>query len=69
MQLPADRSARITMPTLVLHGADTAPWLAASARAVADAVPGAAHQVLEGEDHGILQQPGALAGVLLGFFT
>ena len=69
MQLPADRFARITVPTLVLHGAHTAQWLAASARAVAEAVPGAVHQVLEGEDHGILQQPGALAEVLLGFYA
>lgn len=55
------------MPTLVLNGSNTAPWLAAASRAVAGAIPCAVYRVIEGQDHGILQQPEALRAVLTGF--
>lgn len=67
MELPGQRLASVTVPTLVLNGSNTAPWLAAASRAVAGAIPGAAHRVIEGQDHGILQQPEALREVLTGF--
>lgn len=67
MQLPAGRLAAVSMPALVLNGSNTAPWLAAASRAVAAAVPGAAHAVVDGQDHGVLQQPEELREVLAGF--
>jgi pimeloyl-ACP methyl ester carboxylesterase len=67
MNLPGQQLAGITVPTLGLTGGNTAPWLAAASRAVADAIPGAVHRVIDGQDHGILQQPDALREVLTGF--
>lgn len=67
MELPGPELASITVPTLVLNGGNTAPWLAAASRAVAGAIHGAVHRVIEGQDHGILQQPEALREVLTGF--
>lgn len=67
MELPEQRLARISVPTLVLNGGNTAPWLAAASRAVAGAIPGAEHRVIDGQDHGILQHPDALREVLTGF--
>lgn len=67
MEFPGRQLASITVPALVLNGSNTAPWLAAASRAVAGAIPGAMHRVIEGQDHGILQQPDALREVLTGF--
>jgi pimeloyl-ACP methyl ester carboxylesterase len=67
MELPEQQLASITVPTLVLNGSNTAPWLAAASRAVAGAIPGAGHRVIEGQDHGILQHPEALRDVLTDF--
>lgn len=67
MDLPRQQLASIAVPTLVLNGGNTAPWLADASRAVAGAIPGAVHRVIDGQDHGILQQPGALREVLTGF--
>jgi pimeloyl-ACP methyl ester carboxylesterase len=65
--LPAERLATITVPTLAIGGGDSPGWLRAAARAVADAVPGARYLTLDGQDHGVLQQPAALRPVLAGF--
>lgn len=67
MTLPEQQLASITVPALVLNGGNTAPWLAAASRAVAAAIPGAEHRVIDGQDHGILQQPGALREALTRF--
>jgi pimeloyl-ACP methyl ester carboxylesterase len=69
LALPADRLATITVPTLVIHGGDSAPWMAAAAAAVAEAIPGARHLTLTGQDHGVLQQPDALRPALVDFLT
>ena len=65
--LPAERLARIAVPTLVLDGGESPEWLRAAARAVAAAVPGARSETVEGEDHGVLRRPEALVPVLTGF--
>ncbi|HZT66489.1 MAG TPA: alpha/beta hydrolase [Acidimicrobiales bacterium] len=67
MKLPTRRLSRIAVPVLAVHGANTMPWLAASTEAVASAVPGARHVVLEGQDHGVLHNPDALGPVLHEF--
>ncbi|KZB79853.1 alpha/beta fold hydrolase [Amycolatopsis regifaucium] len=65
--LPAGRLAKITAPTLVMDGGESDAWLRAAARAVAETVPGARHVTVEGQDHGVLQQPDALRGLLTEF--
>lgn len=49
--LPTDRWAKVTMPTLVLHGDGTEPWLAAGARAAAEGLPSASLRPVTGEQH------------------
>jgi pimeloyl-ACP methyl ester carboxylesterase len=49
--VPAERLARITVPTRVLVGGKAAPAMVAAQEAVAAAVPGAEHAVLEGQTH------------------
>jgi pimeloyl-ACP methyl ester carboxylesterase len=49
--LPTDRWAAITIPTLVMYGNATEPWLITAARALADLLPTAALQEVEGEQH------------------
>jgi pimeloyl-ACP methyl ester carboxylesterase len=69
LALPADRLATITVPTLVIHGGESPPWTAAAATAVAQAIPGARHLTLNGQDHGVLQQPDALRPALVDFLA
>jgi pimeloyl-ACP methyl ester carboxylesterase len=68
MRLPADRLAGITVPVLAIGGGASPPWLPAAARAVADAVPGGRYATLDGQDHGVLQQPDALRPLLTSYF-
>jgi pimeloyl-ACP methyl ester carboxylesterase len=68
MRLPAGRLAGITLPVLAIGGGASPPWLPAAARAVADTVPGARYVTLDGQDHGVLQQPEALRPVLTSYF-
>jgi pimeloyl-ACP methyl ester carboxylesterase len=66
-ELPTRRLAAITVPTLAIAGSDTFPWLATATGQVAEAVPGARFLSLEGQDHGVLQSPGALLPCLQEF--
>jgi pimeloyl-ACP methyl ester carboxylesterase len=55
---------------LVLHGADTKPFFAASARYVADRVPNARVHEIPGAGHAApLTHPEALAEALTEFFA
>ena len=66
---PAVLSA-ISAQVLVLHGADTKPFLTASARYVADHVPHARIQEISGAGHAApLTHPQALAEALTEFFS
>ncbi|WP_037303255.1 alpha/beta fold hydrolase [Amycolatopsis orientalis] len=65
--LPAARFAKITVPTLVMDGGESDTWMRAAARAVAEAVPGARHVTVEGQDHGVLHQPDVLRAPLTEF--
>jgi pimeloyl-ACP methyl ester carboxylesterase len=60
--LPVDRWAAVTVPTLVLHGRDTAPWLVAAAQGLADLLPTASLRPVEGANHGVAAE--VLAPVL-----
>ena len=57
----------ITAPTLVVDGGASSPWIRAGAAAVADAVPGAARQTLEGQAHDV--GPDVLAEAVSRFLT
>lgn len=48
------------MPTLAIDGGESRDWV----RVVAQAVPGARYLTIEGQDHGVLNQPEALRPVL-----
>jgi len=65
--VPDSRLARVEVPTLVIAGSSTFPWLSAAAEQVAQAVPGARFLALEGQDHGVLHQPAALLTCLREF--
>jgi pimeloyl-ACP methyl ester carboxylesterase len=69
MRLPAARLAGITVPVLAIGGGASPPWLPAAARAVADTAPGGRYVTLDGQDHGILQQPDALRPLLTSYFS
>jgi pimeloyl-ACP methyl ester carboxylesterase len=69
MVLPTGRLASITVPTLAIGGSQSPEWLPAAARAVADAIPGARYVTLDGQDHGVLNQPDALRPLLAGYFS
>jgi pimeloyl-ACP methyl ester carboxylesterase len=51
--LPADRWAAVTVPTLVMYGRGTEPWLIAAARALASLLPSASLQAVEGAQHNV----------------
>lgn len=65
--VPVSRLAGISVPTLVIAGSNTFPWLSAAAQQVANTVPGARLLSLEGQDHGVLHQPDALLTCLREF--
>ncbi|MEV6642850.1 alpha/beta hydrolase [Amycolatopsis sp. NPDC051371] len=64
-----DHLARISVPTLVIGGGASPEELQAGARVAAEAVPGARHETLEGQDHGVLQNPETLRDLLTGFLN
>jgi pimeloyl-ACP methyl ester carboxylesterase len=51
--LPADRWAAISMPVLVMYGRGTAPWLISGSRALADLLPTATLEAVDGEQHSV----------------
>jgi len=64
MEVPVERLRSVRVPTLAIAGSQTFDWIKASTQAVADAVPDARYLELEGQDHGVLNQPEALRLVL-----
>jgi pimeloyl-ACP methyl ester carboxylesterase len=68
MRLPADRFSAIKVPVLTIGGGASPSWLAAAARAAADVVPAGRYVTLDGQDHGVLQQPEALRPLLTSHF-
>ncbi|WP_103341121.1 alpha/beta fold hydrolase [Amycolatopsis sp. CA-126428] len=64
---PSENLARISTPTLVIGGGASDDALQSGARAAAAAVPGARHETLEGQDHGVLQYPETLRPLLVDF--
>ena len=51
--IPADRFGRIAVPTLVLAGSKSPDSLRQAAAQVAATIPGARHEILDGQDHNV----------------
>jgi pimeloyl-ACP methyl ester carboxylesterase len=64
--IPVDYLARITVPVLVLGGANSPDWFRRTVEATTGAIPGARLVMLEGQDHGA--PPEVLAPVLTDFY-
>jgi pimeloyl-ACP methyl ester carboxylesterase len=64
--LPVEALATLTVPTLVLNGTASFPWLAETTRALARALPQAQAVQLEGQPHS--PAPNVLAPALYRFF-
>ena len=65
--LPSAILARITIPTLVMHGGKGAASMRAAAQAISKAMPKAQLRTLEGQTHGV--SPKVLAPVIAEFFA
>jgi pimeloyl-ACP methyl ester carboxylesterase len=65
--VPTDRAAAVTAPTLVIAGGEDFPWMRDSARALGDAIPDGSTRILDGQGHDVA--PEALATVLEEFFA
>ena len=64
--LPTERAARVTVPTLVLHGSASMPFMASTAAALAAALANGQRRTLDGQGHDV--DAAVLTPVLAGFF-
>jgi pimeloyl-ACP methyl ester carboxylesterase len=64
---PAEQAAAVTVPALVLAGTEGPPWMAETARELADALPRGRLHVMAGQGHVV--PPELLAPVLTEFLT
>lgn len=65
--LPTERAAQVTIPTLVLDGGASFPFLHPTAQALAAALPNGRQRTLEGQSHDVAAK--VLAPSLTEFFT
>ncbi len=65
--VPTGRAARVTVPTLVMDGGASYPFMHDTALALAQAMPHAQHRTLEGQTHEVVVE--VLAPVLVEFFN
>ncbi|GAB3465694.1 alpha/beta fold hydrolase [Actinophytocola sediminis] len=66
--LPTERVGAVTVPTVVIDGANSPEWMCNAVQAVTEALPNASRHSLEGQDH-FTVDPASIAPVLLEFFT
>lgn len=64
--VPVERAAKLTVPTLVMHGSESFPFMHVTATTLAKAIPNAQHRMLPGQTHEV--DSAALAPVLIDFF-
>ncbi|NNJ08665.1 flagellar hook-length control protein FliK, partial [Streptomyces sp. PKU-MA01144] len=65
--LPSEELGSLSVPVYVVHGGEADAWLQASAKATAEAIPGAQRHTLAGQ--GIAVDPAVLAPRLKDFFA
>jgi pimeloyl-ACP methyl ester carboxylesterase len=63
--VPVQQAARVSVPTLVMDGGASFPFMQTTAIALANAIPNAQHRTLEGQTHEVESE--ALAPVLVKF--
>jgi hypothetical protein len=66
-RLQADRWASVTIPTLVIDGGASPPWLGNAAQGLVDVFPEARRRTIDGQTHDV--DPALLAPVLEEFFA
>jgi pimeloyl-ACP methyl ester carboxylesterase len=64
--VPAERLARVTVPTLLMFGGDSPPWAENAAAPAAEAIPAAAVLRVEGQGHNV--DSATIAPTLIDFF-
>jgi pimeloyl-ACP methyl ester carboxylesterase len=64
--IPTERAAKVEVPTLVMNGSDSFPFMHMTAVALANAMPKGQHYTLQGQTHEVAAE--ALAPVLVEFF-
>ena len=64
--VPTERAASVSVPTLVMDGEMSYPFMHITATALANAIPNSQHRTLEGQTHEVSSE--ALAPVLVEFF-
>jgi hypothetical protein len=65
--VPVELASSVSVPTLVLDGGASPPFMHASADALAEALPAAERRTLEGQDHNV--DPTVITPVLSEFFA
>jgi len=65
--VPIERAARVSVPTLVMDGEASYPFMHVTAKALKNAIPNAQQLTLEGQTHEVNVE--AIAPVLIKFFT
>ena len=64
--MPIEQAAHVLVPTLVMNGGGSYPFMYETARALSQAIPHAQLRTLEGQTHDVA--PEVLAPVLVEFF-
>jgi pimeloyl-ACP methyl ester carboxylesterase len=64
--VPIERAARVTVPTLVMNGSASFPFMYETAKKLSNAMPNAEHYTLEGQTHEVASD--AIAPVLIEFY-
>ncbi len=65
--VPAQRAAQVGVPTLVMYGDASFPFMSDTARTLARAIPHAELRTMPGQSHNV--SPEALSPVLVEFFA
>ncbi|MGH2539975.1 MAG: alpha/beta fold hydrolase [Actinomycetota bacterium] len=65
--LPTERAASVKVPTIVLAGGASFPWIVDTARQLAGSMPNAQTRTLEGQTHDVSAE--VLAPALQEFFA
>jgi pimeloyl-ACP methyl ester carboxylesterase len=66
LSVPIERAAQVRVPTLIMNGSASFPFMYETARTLSQAIPHAQLRTLEGQDHGPADD--VLAPVLIEFF-
>jgi pimeloyl-ACP methyl ester carboxylesterase len=66
-EVPTAEFGKITAPALVTWGSKAAPKMSKANAAIAAAIPGAEHSILEGQTHNV--SPAALRPEIVRFFA